>query len=52
MVVPDRLIPGLGQSLPAMYLQSLVLSLVAFDLWPRVWQRMAGEPIRETGGYL
>lgn len=50
--LPDRLLPGLGQSLPAMYLQSLVLSLVAFDLWPRVWQRIAGEPVREDDSYL
>lgn len=50
--LPERLAPGLGQSLPAMYLQALVFSLVAFDLWPRVWQRFAGEPVREDEGYL
>jgi membrane-associated phospholipid phosphatase len=50
--LPDRLSPGLGQSLPAMYLQALVLSLVAFDLWPRVWQRLVTERREEDDLYL
>jgi membrane-associated phospholipid phosphatase len=45
--LPDRLIPGLAQSAAAIYLQALVSSLVAFDLWPRVWQGWMGH--REPG---
>jgi membrane-associated phospholipid phosphatase len=41
--LPDRLFPGLAQSVPAIYLQSLVLSLVAFDLWPWTWRRLTGD---------
>jgi len=37
--LPDRWIPGLSDSAAALYFQALVLSLVAFDLWPLVWQR-------------
>ncbi|HEV2851580.1 MAG TPA: phosphatase PAP2 family protein [Thermoanaerobaculia bacterium] len=50
--LPDRLSPGLARSLPAMYLQALVLSLVAFDLWPRAWQKMVGERREEDDLYL
>lgn len=41
--LPDQIYPGLSGSVPAGYLQALVLSLVAFDLWPRAWRKLTGE---------
>jgi membrane-associated phospholipid phosphatase len=41
--LPDQIYPGLSRSVPAGYLQALVLSLVAFDLWPRAWRKLTGE---------
>jgi membrane-associated phospholipid phosphatase len=41
--LPDLIYPGLSGTVPARYLQSLVLSLVAFDLWPRAWRKLTGE---------
>jgi membrane-associated phospholipid phosphatase len=35
--LPDRLLPGLGQSVPMAYLAYMVLSWVGFDVWPRIW---------------
>jgi membrane-associated phospholipid phosphatase len=36
--LPERLWPGLTATPAAVYLLFLVFALVAFDLWPRVWQ--------------
>lgn len=41
--LPDQIYPGLSGTVPARYLQALVLSLVAFDLWPRAWRRLTGD---------
>lgn len=41
--LPEQIYPGLSGSVPAGYLQALVLSLVAFDLWPWTWRRLTGE---------
>lgn len=40
--LPSRLYPGLLETTPAQYFLALVLSLVAFDLWPWLWQRWVG----------
>lgn len=50
--LPNQLFPGLGQSVPALYFQSLVLSLVAFDLWPWTWRKLTGEGGEEDDRYL
>jgi membrane-associated phospholipid phosphatase len=41
--LPAQIYPGLNESVPAGYLQGLMLSLVAFDLWPRAWRRLTGD---------
>lgn len=41
--LPEQVYPGLNDSVPAGYFQGLVLSLVAFDLWPRAWRKLTGD---------
>lgn len=38
--LPGRLVPDLAASVPARYLQALVLSFAALDLWPRIWRKL------------
>jgi membrane-associated phospholipid phosphatase len=40
--LPWRFYPGLIETTPAQYFLGLVLALVAFDLWPWLWQRWIG----------
>jgi membrane-associated phospholipid phosphatase len=40
--LPRRLFPGLEDSTALAYLLYLVAALVGFDLWPRLWQILAG----------
>jgi membrane-associated phospholipid phosphatase len=48
--LPDLIYPGLSGTVPARYLQALVLSLVAFDLWPRAWRKLTGDGGEEEDG--
>ncbi len=38
--LPGRLAPDVAATVPARYFQALVLSLVALDLWPRIWRKL------------
>jgi membrane-associated phospholipid phosphatase len=40
--LPEKVAPGLASSPALAYLLYLAASLVGFDLWPRLWQALAG----------
>lgn len=40
--LPDRLSPGLADSVPVAYLAGFALALVGLDLWPRAFSRWSG----------